>query len=356
MQLFAQLIEIIPVIYTTIEIYLILADSISHVNLANTVPLGNCFNSSAYHGRQQFGSGLERVGGMNKYQLAEEDLVIIGDLSKMYDVSKRTLRLYHEMELFVPYFVDDKTGYRYYSRAQLPRLDMILQMRSVGLSLNQIKKMLSTRNLSLFEALLGEQLDNLNKKLSECRMYQDSLIKQLESCKHIRNPPPLNSIFIEYIPRRTAFICDIDKYDLEVRYPEGSPWETALNRFKAALIEHGVPLTMFHQVGGMVAKEFLLQNRFICSGAFIELNDNHQYGLPQTYIDSGTYVCMYSRYIAMDNVKESEGIRMLLQYIADNEYEIAGSYYCPVIAETSIFDYNESDIFVKQQIPIKVVT
>ncbi len=292
---------------------------------------------------------------MEKFHRQDEELVIIGDLSKMYNVSKRTLRLYHEMDLLTPYYVDAKTGYRYYTRAQFPRLDLILQMKSVGLSLKHIKQMLSTRNLSLFEALLGEQMDTLDKKIAHYKVGRDSLAKQLESCKHIRNPPVLDSIFIEYIPRRTALIFEIDNYDLEVEYPEGSPWKPALERVKASLVEKKIPLTLFHQVGGIIQKQFLLQNQLMCSGAFIQLNDDHQFGREAAHIDSGPYVCMYQRWIAMDNLAESRGVRRLLEYITENEYQIAGSYLAEVVAETSIFDYHDSNIFLKQQIPIKVL-
>lgn len=292
---------------------------------------------------------------MERYHRSDEDLVIIGDLSKMYNISKRTLRLYHEMDLLAPYHVDSKSGYRYYTRAQFPRLDLILQMKSVGLSLKHIKQMLSTRNLSLFEALLGEQMDTFDRKITEYKIGRDSLAKQLEGCKHMRNPPVLDTIFIEYIPRRSAFIFEIANYDLEIEYPGSSPWKWALEKVKAALVEKEIPLTLFHQVGGIVKKEFLLQDRLICSGAFIQANDDHQFGLEQSYIDSGPYVCMYQRYIAMDNLSESSGIRRLLAYIEDNEYQIAGSYLAQVVAETSIFDYHDSNIFLKQQIPIKVL-
>lgn len=61
----------------------------------------------------------------------------VGELSEMYGVTSRTLRLYHERGLLVPEHIDTRTGYRYYSTSQLPRLEMILQMKNVGLSLKR---------------------------------------------------------------------------------------------------------------------------------------------------------------------------------------------------------------------------
>lgn len=283
------------------------------------------------------------------------DAIIIGDLAKLYNISKRTLRLYHEMELLVPYYVDQQTGYRYYSFAQLQRLDMILQMKNAGLSLKQIKQVLSTQDLSLFEAVLGEQIDRLEQKIAEFRTHRSALFRQLESCKYIRNPPILNTVFVEYIPRRTAFICDIEPYDLEGSYAEDSPWKDSLEQVKSVFMDRSLPLALFHQVGCIVSREDLLQKRFICGKAFICFNNEPVHGLPLSNVDPGSYVCMYHRYTAMDNAAESRGIHQILDYIEAHHYHIQGPYFAQVMAETSVFNYSSSNILVKQQIPIRVL-
>ncbi len=294
---------------------------------------------------------------MERYHLTNNnDLISIGELAKLYNISKRTLRLYHEIGLLEPQFVDEQTGYRYYSQSQFPRLDIILQMKSSGLELKQIKQILSSKNISLFEAVLGEQIDQMNKKIAECQMYKDSLTRKLDSCKHIQNPPILNSTFIEYIPRRSAFIYPIDGYDLKKDYPNGSPWESGLNKMKGVFIENDVPLALFNQIGCIISRESLLQNEFICNGAFILLNDDYRYQLPKSSIIPGTYVCIYHKYSAMNNVAEQDGIRLLLDYVKENHYEILGPCITQVVAEASIFDYSDTNILVKQQIPIRITS
>jgi effector-binding domain-containing protein len=66
----------------------------------------------------------------------------IGDFSKLSQVSVRTLRYYEEMGLLKPIEVDRFTSYRYYSVDQLPRLNRILALKDLGLSLEQIAQML----------------------------------------------------------------------------------------------------------------------------------------------------------------------------------------------------------------------
>jgi len=62
----------------------------------------------------------------------------IGEFSRIARVSARLLRYYDELGLLRPGVVDASTGYRYYTSAQLQRLNRILVLRDLGLSLEQI--------------------------------------------------------------------------------------------------------------------------------------------------------------------------------------------------------------------------
>ena len=68
----------------------------------------------------------------------------IGEFSKIAHVTIRLLRYYDEIGLFVPAMVDRDSGYRYYTIEQLSRLNRILVMRDLGLSLDQIKEFLNS--------------------------------------------------------------------------------------------------------------------------------------------------------------------------------------------------------------------
>jgi len=66
----------------------------------------------------------------------------IGDFSKVAQVSGRLLRYYDEIDLFKPAHIDHETGYRYYTAEQLPQLNRILALKNLGLSLDQIARMI----------------------------------------------------------------------------------------------------------------------------------------------------------------------------------------------------------------------
>lgn len=66
----------------------------------------------------------------------------IGEFSKLCQVPTSVLRYYDEIGIFKPDHVDVYTGYRYYSLEQLPRLNRILALRDLDLSLTEISEII----------------------------------------------------------------------------------------------------------------------------------------------------------------------------------------------------------------------
>jgi effector-binding domain-containing protein len=66
----------------------------------------------------------------------------IGDFSKLARVTIKALRYYDELGLLKPVKVDEFTGYRYYSASQLTQLYRIMALKDMGLSLEEISRLL----------------------------------------------------------------------------------------------------------------------------------------------------------------------------------------------------------------------
>lgn len=69
----------------------------------------------------------------------------IGEFAQIAQVSSRQLRHYDQLGLLRPSHTDPQSGYRYYSIRQLPRLNSILALKDLGLSLEQIGPLLEDR-------------------------------------------------------------------------------------------------------------------------------------------------------------------------------------------------------------------
>ena len=67
----------------------------------------------------------------------------IGEFSVLTQISIYMLRHYNEIGLLMPEYVDQFTGYRYYSEEQLPVANKIRALKNTGLSLALIKDILT---------------------------------------------------------------------------------------------------------------------------------------------------------------------------------------------------------------------
>ncbi|MEZ4668494.1 MAG: MerR family transcriptional regulator [Anaerolineae bacterium] len=67
----------------------------------------------------------------------------IGDFSKICRVPVSALRYYADIGLLEPAQIDSFTGYRYYSLNQLPRLNRIIALKDLGLTLEEIGRLLN---------------------------------------------------------------------------------------------------------------------------------------------------------------------------------------------------------------------
>jgi effector-binding domain-containing protein len=108
----------------------------------------------------------------------------IGDFSRLSRISVKTLRYYDEIGLLKPVKVDQFTAYRYYSADQLPKLNYIIALKDMGLSLEEVATFVDNslephQMRDLFILKKGE----LQQRLSEEQLRLErveKLLKQLE--------------------------------------------------------------------------------------------------------------------------------------------------------------------------------
>lgn len=279
----------------------------------------------------------------------------IGQMARLNNVSERALRIYHEQGLLVPQIVDKANSYRYYSRTQSRRLNMILQMKSVGFSLKQIKDIIDNKNILMLQAVLLEQIDAINGEISELQHKERRLREMLESCKSFLNPPSLHNIFAEYRQSRTAYFFDTESFNFVESGGDGSHWEKILEEVRSFIQKHNMPITYFSDVGCIIKYENLISGSTICDGAFITPQETTRYPHVPTYeIKAGTYICMYDRRPSGDTRSEARGRAKLLSYIKEKDFKICGDYICEVTAESSVFDSENHISLVKMQIPVHI--
>ena len=114
----------------------------------------------------------------------------IGDFSKLSQVSVKTLRYYDEIGLLRPSEIDRFTGYRYYAAGQLSRLNRILLLKGLGLSLDQIGRLLESDlppdqlrgMLKLRRAEIERSIEDEEARLARWRPYSIKSNRRIRAC------------------------------------------------------------------------------------------------------------------------------------------------------------------------------
>ncbi|MGP4081101.1 MerR family transcriptional regulator [Pseudalkalibacillus sp. R45] len=106
-----------------------------------------------------------------------EDNVVwkVGELAELTGITVRTLRYYDQIGLLSPSYYSD-SGYRLYDDRDLSRLQQILSLKDVGLSLEEIKGILSDTNYDPAE-VVSLQIDRLKENIR----IQQKLLKELQN-------------------------------------------------------------------------------------------------------------------------------------------------------------------------------
>lgn len=149
-------------------------------------------------------------------------MVKIGDFSQLAQVTVRALRLYDELGLLRPAQIDKFTGYRYYTLDQLPRLNRILTLKDLGLSLEAIADLLNgkLKDAQLYELLVEKQAEiEREMKASQARLARVAArLKQIEQ----EGQPPKYEVVLKtaeqlWIASVRGIVPKVEMMD-EVRY------------------------------------------------------------------------------------------------------------------------------------------
>lgn len=149
----------------------------------------------------------------------------IRELAEMAGVTARTLRWYDSVGLLKPARVGEN-GYRYYSGAEVDRLQHILFYRELGVELEQIRRMLDDPSFDRMTALRGH-LAALEEKRGQIDAMIDSVrntIKAEERNEIMKDREKFKAF------KKNAVQKNEEKYGREAREKYGNEAVDASNR------------------------------------------------------------------------------------------------------------------------------
>lgn len=90
-----------------------------------------------------------------------------GEFAKMHQINNRTLHYYDNIGLFSPAFRGEN-GYRYYTYLQSPNLEMLLAMRELNMSIEEISIYIDNPSSGSLQHILQKktaEIDDTIKRL-----------------------------------------------------------------------------------------------------------------------------------------------------------------------------------------------
>lgn len=279
----------------------------------------------------------------------QNNLLSIGKMAEMNHITVATLRLYDEMNLLKPRYIDEMTGYRYYDISQNARLDMIAYMKELGMSLAEIQNVLEKEDITLIETILVQKNEQLYEQMRELKARHNAVERAIASIERYRKSPTKGTISLEYIDRRYTYgqPCTDNFYEKDI-----VAFEKELLSLRKTLSDQGFSQVHSYNVGTSITEENFLQEKFIPQDTFIFVNYKDKVNNPDVKVlDSGMFACIY-----LDSFDEEiDYAKKLLAFCKERNWLISGDYICEVLTEFNVFDSEKRNMFLRLQVPVKFI-
>lgn len=134
----------------------------------------------------------------------------ISEIAKIFNISRRTLIYYDEIDLFKPYYIDEENSYRYYSGHQIYVLRFIIALKNSGFSLNEIKKYTNCKNIEESQIFLDSKVKIMEQNIKNLEKSIEIVKRKYEELEKVKSSKGLNPSIIKNISFK-AIIIDVKK-------------------------------------------------------------------------------------------------------------------------------------------------
>jgi len=273
----------------------------------------------------------------------QENLLKIGEMAALNHISTQALRLYAKNKLLEPEYLDENTGYRYYTVAQCAKLDLIQALKSCRLSLEQIKEIFLLSSETDLMEVLSSQIGTLSNEIYNLTVSRNNLMRIEKNLKVLHSLPPLGHVYFEYIAERKIDVQET-QYDFFAQGYAG--YEKMLRHMQNYLHQNKLPPSYFINVGTIMDQDHFLKGDYHSHKAFIFVDDLY----PQRESLQTIPANMYISIVSNDTALETAYARELYQEIQKQNMIPCGDYICEVLFQFP--KENTDQIIYKIQIPV----
>jgi len=233
-------------------------------------------------------------------------LYSIGEVSKLNNITIKTLRYYDKIGLLEPAYIDETNGYRYYSYSQFIIIDKIKKFKYWNIPLNELKDIIYDEEgtkLKNFFRKRREYLDSETKRLQMSRKYLDMLEEHFIYFDIVKMN---KNVYVRHIKERHYIslpcqnIDNIFEIDIELRRIISSPQLTNV------LVIN--PYGYIFDCENFLNNKLTFLQSIVTLGELPSIESEYLYTAPE-----GIYVCFSSNILSDEN-----DITPLTNYIKQN--------------------------------------
>ena len=112
------------------------------------------------------------------------DLIKIKDVADQYDITARTLRYYEHMGLIASTRGDDY-AYRLYDEAAVKRLEQILILRKLNISIRDIQRIFSAEGSQIVLEVLGKKVGDIDDEVALLHELKEIVLEFIRQIKSV---------------------------------------------------------------------------------------------------------------------------------------------------------------------------
>jgi DNA-binding transcriptional MerR regulator/effector-binding domain-containing protein len=286
---------------------------------------------------------LPKAGGR---EIAMKKKISITELAKLRNTTTETLRHYDRIGLLKPEHVDPDTGYRYYSKRQVEQFDTIMDLKTLELSLAEIKEFMEQRDIEYSYTILKKRDEKLKEELEEKNRLHHLLQQKLAYIEASRKIDftDTKDWQIRNYPKRKLVVSDVESDGIGDFFYEftrlrsnidekhivfGTDNFGSLIRRDSFMDEDTVRLIRFPAVPLEIC------GKKISHGKIIE-------------IPEGKYLCCYGKGVVQAG---EDIIRRVKKYLDDNGLEACGDIFERELIDTSMTNRTE-EISYRLEVPV----
>lgn len=265
----------------------------------------------------------------------------IGEISKLFDINKKTLRYYDEIGLFKPSFVNKDNNYRYYTLDQFQYLETIKYLKELGLSLDKIKYNLTNLNSEDVINSLEEQNNIIDTKISELQLIKQKINKKIIQIKDSTRNDLLETIReVDFNERQAVRLRHSIKTDYDIEFSLRKLIKMSDNKI---FLTYGL-------VGVSISRDDLIDRKYDEYKSIFIMIEEEKYDKSLIKIfPKGTYVCIRFKGVHKDAPPYYE---KLIDYINKQGYEIIDDSLEMELTDPSL-SLTDEEVIMELQILVK---